>query len=344
MGDLLVSLHNDLAPEMSKIHYAVKVKVMQNRERDTKDIVLVEGAKKLRVVPAVAEAPPLRLEDGYDHYILSKTKILKKGMFSGKLGRITVSAAQTGALILPAPSLTSTVPAETMATIQLRFDPREESSEPPRLGGLTTKIKATTFFAAKPEHDLPTRINQVYDPVRSTYNTSVALSSRCVESVAWEKRQPSERRNSEFSTSSSDNSDNECNGNNDYYTATILVPISLPLTKAWIPTFHSCIVSRIYTLDLSLTIHTPGTAVPATTVLLRLPVQIAAAANQTARAHLTAAEAAAELAEANEFFRPRVMEVPREEWVGNEETASELPPSYDAFFSGSAVAIARLRG
>ena len=350
MGDREVSGQDDLAPDMSRVQYSIKVKVIRNRERDAKNIVLVEGLKKLHIVPAVSEAPPMSIQDDGD-YVLSKTKSLKKGMFSGKLGRITVSAAQPGALILPAPSpsSSSTTPATAMTTVNLRFDPHDGASQPPRLGGLNTKIKVTTFYAARPAQSFPSRFSMVqqFESTRGIYATSLPLSSRCVEGVSWTKHKPAPaytRRNSESSTSESDYSDDvtlsKRKENGAYYTAEILVPITLPSSKTWIPSFHSCIASRTYSIDLSLSIHTPGTAVPASAISLHLPVQIAAMGNQTRRATLTAAEAAAELADADEYLRPRVIEVPREELIGTSVLApvsgpGELPPSYEDFPSGS---------
>jgi len=343
LGIREVSLLDDLAPEMSKVQYAIKVKVIRTRERDGKDVELVEGQKRIRVIPAVTEAPPMSLGDGYDDYVLSKTKSLKKGVFKGKLGKITVSAAQTGAFILPAPSSTNTTSPTTVATLNLRFDPHEASSEPPRLGGLTTKIKTSTFFAARPAQAFPTRhmLGSQFETTRGVYETSIPLSSRCVEAVAWKKQEAkpaTDRRNSDSSVSSSDCSDDpsspDVKENAMHYSATVLVPITLPTSKAWVPTFHSCIASRVYAIDLTLTIHTPGTAVPASSVTLHLPVQIAATGNQTERAPMTAAEAAAELADANEFLRPRMLSVPNEEHIGNSvlaATPSDLPPSYESF-------------
>lgn len=48
---------------------------------------------------------------------------------------------------------------------------------------------------------------------------------------------------------------------------------------------------------------------------------------------MTPEEARAELADANDFFTPRMLEVPQEELVGNSilPGASELPPSYESF-------------
>lgn len=352
IGDREVSGLDDLAPDMTKITYGVKVQVVRNRERDGQEVVLVEGLKKLRVVPAVQEAPPLSLGEGFEDYVMSKTKSLKKGMFSGKLGHITVSAAQPSALVLSAPTAGSTTSPTTMATVKLRFDPHDATSQPPRLGGLNTKIKSTTFYSARPAGILPTHFNMVsqFETTRGVYDTTVSLSSRCVESVAWKRHEPrqiAERRNSDSSTSSSDFSDSalapEQKPGNPFYTASVLVPITLPANKTWIPSFHSCIVSRVYAIDLSLSVHTPGTGVPATSVVLHLPVQIAANGNQTERAELTAAEAAAELADANAFMQPRVIEVPSEEHIGNSILAAapatapagapELPPSYEDFIS-----------
>lgn len=342
MGDRERLSSDDLAPEMSKVQYSIKAKVIRSRESDGKELVLVEGQKKLHIVPAMTEAPPLSIQPGEDEYVLSKTKTLKKGVFSGKLGKITVSAEQPNALILPAPSASKTPPT-SMATVHLRFDPHEGSSQPPRLGGLTTKIKASTFFAVRPTAAIPTHRNALsqFEMNRGVYDHSVSLNSRCVESVSWTKHKSAPaytRRNSASSSSSSDCSDSnvtpESRDGAPYYTATILVPITLPSNKTWIPTFHNCITSRIYTLDVSLTIHTPSKAVTASTVALHLPIQIAAEGTHDRRPS-TAAEVAAELAEVDEYFRPRVIEVPSDGLIGNSVIStvqqSALPPSYESF-------------
>ncbi|KAF4630983.1 hypothetical protein G7Y89_g7149 [Cudoniella acicularis] len=342
MGDRELSAFDDLAPEMSKVQYAIRVKIIRHRESDGKEVVLVEGQRKLHIVPAITEAPPLNVSAEEDEYVLSKTKTLRKGMFSGKLGKITASAEQPRAFVLPSPSSTDPTPATSMATVHLRFDPRDSSSQPPRLGGLNTKIKASTFYGARPTAPIPTHRNALsqFETQRGVYDLSVSLSSRSVESVSWTVHRPSPaytRRDSASSSSSSDCSDSDHTTESIdgavYYTASILVPVTLPSNKTWVPTFHNCITSRVYSLDLSLTIHTPGTGVPASTVTLHLPIQIAATGNQSQRPAMTAAEATAELAEVDEYFRPRVIEVPSENLIGNSVLPhhSELPPSYEDF-------------
>lgn len=347
MGDREVSLRDDLAPDMSRVQYVIKVKISRTREQDNKDVVLVEGSKKLHIVPAQVQLPPADIMNGQGHldYTLSKTKTLRKGVFSGKLGKITVSAEPPSAIVLPAPSSESTLPPTTMATVNLRFDPNDKSSQPPRLGGLTTKITASTFFAARPAEHLPSHYTMTahFETVRGVYDTSVTLSSRNVEGVTWTKHKAAPaytRRDSSSTSSESDCSDHTSEAPKDgseYYSASVLVPITLPSSKTWVPTFHSCITSRTYTIDLNLSIHTPGNGVPATNMSLHLPIQIAANGNQNEHAPLTAAQAAAELADAEEFLRPRVIEVPSPEHIGHSVLApaaassSDLPPSYEDF-------------
>lgn len=78
-----------------------------------------------------------------------------------------------------------------------------------------------------------------------------------------------------------------------FYTASILVPVSLPKApqpsesssqtatytktpKIFLPTFHSCIISRSYILDLALSWHSPGTSVSMPHITLKTPIQITA--------------------------------------------------------------------
>lgn len=344
MGDREASILDDLAPEMSKVQYSINARVLKHEDFPKKAVPLVQGSKKLQIIPMVAEAPPMSIsEDDKTDYQLSKTKSLRKGMFSGRLGKITISANQTGATVLPSPESSSA--ATTMATVKVQFDPHDFNSQPPRLGGLVTKIKAISFYASKPSKSLLSKSSMAkdFDPSRRVYQTSVPLSSRCVEQVSWVKHLPQpdlSRRTSTISSSSSEYSDSSQISSKAqdkiHYTAEILVPVSLPSSKTWIPSFHSCIVSRTYSLELALTIHTPGTGIPASLVKLCLPIQIAAHGNRTAPMALTAEEAAAELADVNEYLRPRVIEIPRENLLENSVLRSsftvprpELPPSYE---------------
>lgn len=319
MGDKDISPSDDLAPDMVRIVYAIRVRVLRTRERDGKIMVLTDRSRKIRVIPAIPEAPPMHIPADDKEYTLSVTKQLRKGMFAGKLGKITVSASQTKALAVPSSSTAETT---IMATLKLRFDPSETNAQPPRLGSLTSKIKSSTFYAVKPFADLACRGSMLiaYDLSRGVYTCTTSLATRCVENVTWTHHLPQPiRRDSGYSTSSGCSSDSSTSevtvtpSTKSWYEASILVPLTLPASKTWLPTFHSCLASRIYSLDMSLQVHTPGTGVPSSTISLCLPVQISSGPEG-----LLAGSGMSEAAEqeaVDDYLRPRVISVPGEEFV-----------------------------
>lgn len=105
--------------------------------------------------------------------ILYKTKTLRNGI----LGPITVSAAQTKALLLPSPN-SPTHSVTTIATLNLRFYPNADSSEPSNLGSVMAKIKASTFFSIVSTKILPNPSCQrnIFDGHWGAYRTSMPLS------------------------------------------------------------------------------------------------------------------------------------------------------------------------
>lgn len=61
-----------------------------------------------------------------------------------------------------------------------------------------------------------------------------------------------------------------------YLTSTLSIRLPLPLDRrTFIPTFHSCIASRVYTLTLSVTAAVAGSTSASTTFSLTLPLQVA---------------------------------------------------------------------
>lgn len=119
-----------------------------------------------------------------------------------------------------------------------------------------------------------------------------------------------------------------------YHTTTTHLPVSrLPTCKKFfVPTFHSCIASRAYTLHVSLQV-TAGTGGSGNTTLsLDLPLQIGvepergpAAAAGGQGEELPSFEDAVEEAAVDEFFRPRVLSVPEVAF-----TETSVLPGYGA--------------
>jgi hypothetical protein len=332
------TLLDDIAPEMSKISYAIKAKITRFREIDGKQVVLADKSKKIRVIPACDEQPPVDIDGEKDEYVLRKEKDLRKGMFKGKLGRLSMEAVQPKSLRLSPTRTASTCPTTTMATVMLRFDPADESVQPPKLGQLVSKMAVNTYFSSTPMREFPSRYMALYSSTVGFYSETVSLSSRCIESAAWERHTADsiDRRDSGYSTTSSTlgfipDRTSKYAGKT-FYTARILVPITLPKNKTFVPTFFACLVARIYHLELSVSVHSPGTGVPTSTLHLRVPVQISAAGNMSTTT--PPSFEAAEIAAADEFFQPRTVAPPSEELTMTSNIIRQSPPGY-SFFAGA---------
>lgn len=306
------SLMDDMAPDMSMISYSIRARITNGRRQsDNKHNVIADGTKKIRIVPTVPEQPPLIVHGGIeDDYKLRKEKPIKKGTFKGRLGTLVMESAQPRSLRLPAPRTENPCAVTTSATVNLRFDPASQGAQPPRLGTLATKLKVATFFASRPMSDIPNRSSDFHaSTTRGLYVETLPLSSRCVSTAQWEKHQGTSppRRDSVLSTVSASNPNpnvpqpsSSYKENLPYYTAHLLVPITLPRkddgtgsSKVFVPTFHSCLVSRIYVLDFCLTCQTPGASVTAPTMHLKLPIQVSAEGSANARPIISEGEAQA---------------------------------------------------
>ena len=287
LGDPSVSgdghiLMDDLAPDMSKIQYAIRVRITKWNAVG-RLLELADKSERIRIVPGKEEAPPVSVDDSESDYVMRKEKSVKKGLFKiGKVGRLTAETTQPRSLRLPHPQKRQIEPVSTMAIINLRFDPASPDDLPPQLDSIVSKLKVYTFFGAAPYKVIPeARRHDNWSTLNGIYPESVSLSSRALSTVSWTRHSSSERgesfsssdlsrRPSGFSTmSNSSIPEPSCayETGSLFYTAKLPVPIALPTStgstrpKVFVPTFHSCIVSRTYSVELNISFRTPGTNV-----------------------------------------------------------------------------------
>ncbi|KAF2751520.1 hypothetical protein M011DRAFT_464243 [Sporormia fimetaria CBS 119925] len=323
------TLLDDMAPEMARVTYMIRVRIVRNQGANQS--VLADKSLKVRVKPAFQELPPLPVDIDDIEYRLRQEKVLKKGLFKGRLGTLTAQAVQPRPLTIPGARSTNNSPIATVARVLLRFDPSAESLEPPRLGSIVTKMRVSTYYASAPRHNFPTRSSLGFDLAQGLYQQTICLSTLCIASAPWQQHtaaaNPSPditRRDSAYSSSSSATGilpPSKDYRKDSFYTAEIIVPVTLPNNKNFLPTFHSCLISRIYTLCLSVSAHTAAIGAP--TLHLKVPIQIcaegSASGNENARAR-SAEEVEARAA--NDLFLPRstVAVAP--------SRAPDLPPEY----------------
>jgi hypothetical protein len=297
LGDPMVAGHrrsllDDMAPDMVRIQYAIRAKLLKHSPLDeTKMRTVTEKALRLRIIPASEENPPLNVTDDSEEYCMRKEKEVKRGpLRSGNVGRLTVVAAQPRPFKLQRVQRSGNEAAEsdedvssTATTLRVRFDPADEKQQPPRLGRLWTKLRATTWYGLKPWADFPSKAPaERWNAEHGSYVHNVPLAERCVASATWQKHTAgaatSSRRSSIQSGSSLDSestSSSTTSVGRTYYTTSILVPLTLPKTKAIVPTFHSCLASRTYAIEMALNYRVHGSAsFTAPHINVRIPVQV----------------------------------------------------------------------
>jgi hypothetical protein len=306
------NLLDDMAPLMTQISYMIRVCVKRIPAVGSRPRVLTAVAKKVRIIPASLEQPPLDIADKGDDYCLRKEKDVRRGLLRGKMGRLVVAASQPKPLQL-APPGADPFDTSSLVTVHLRFDPERNCNElPPRLGTLSSKLRVSTFFATIPWTAFPSKSPALaWSAARGVYSETLSLSSLCVASAQWERHWKEEddtaRRDSSPSISSIETitGPSASYSGNVYYTAAIIVPVSLPKRKAFVPTFHSCLTSRVYTLDLNLSFHTPNANVIAPSVSLKIPIQITSCVRKNDNSDLPSDIIISQMEVEEEFFRPR---------------------------------------
>ncbi|KAK4103490.1 hypothetical protein N658DRAFT_420639 [Parathielavia hyrcaniae] len=329
---------DDMAPRMAQVEYIIKARVLRD-DGKTKTRIM-EVTKPIQVLPATPEEPPLDITKKDHLYTMSKTKTFRKNILSTKLGRITAEALQPGAAILSPDG--RRVMSHPMAQVKLTFDPENPRVLPPTITSVASKITAHTYYSSGTISDFPNLgvWNTPYlTDRRGQYFTSTPLPTvTLAEQPAWT---PTSLRRRDSGYGSSDTESEPAPSPSSQPTSkkgspspsssglhtTLGVPLSLPADKkTFVPTFHSCIASRVYTVHLTVNISSPRGGA-STSVSLDVPLQQNAAAASPGVAVVVppapgpGGPPSFEEAEADLHLRPRVLQVPEADEAGSEGEA-----------------------
>ncbi|KAK4231250.1 hypothetical protein QBC38DRAFT_354659 [Podospora fimiseda] len=319
---------DDMAPHMTKVEYVIKARVLKEPVLGGKKTRIVEATQQIQVLPASYEEAPLNITEKDKLYNMSKTKTIRKTFIGSKVGRITATASQPGPAVLAADG--SKLKAKPTARINLTYDPESPAMPPPQITSISGKITSHTYYSSGTISSFPNLglWNQPYIlDRRGQFFTSVALPpiSALAEQPAWTQRfTPTTRRDSGYGSESSESpgpNNNSAKAKKDkkdktkrkspvYLTTMLDIPFDLPTDKkTFVPTFHSCIVSRVYTLTLSIGVVAKGATGQ---VSLVMPLQVAIEAPATDGTEQTEGLPTFEEAAADEHLRPRVLQLPAE--------------------------------
>lgn len=292
---------DDQAPDMTHIEYAVRtLATIRGINTGEPKANLIEAKKIIKVLPALSEEPPLHITSNDERYCMSKMKTIRKNLLSAKMGELQASACEPGAIMLSSNGLGAS---STTARVNLEFAPAAADQEPPKINSINGKIITTTFFGSTPQDRLPnfgSKDNYATTQLL-TYTGTHNLFTNRIDKVSWtEHKLPMQRRDSGYETFGTPGSPyspfspgeglNESDEDGGYFAprpsknkskksqgppvrhrAQIELPVTIPFSnkKIFLPTFHSCIMSRVYVLQLTLSVGSNNT-----TISLSIPLQL----------------------------------------------------------------------
>jgi hypothetical protein len=322
---------DDQAPEMAQIEYAIKARAIQGGipggPAATK---VMEGQHVLKVLPATPEDAPLDITFRDERYSMLKSKTIRKNLFSAKTGKLSAAASQPGAIMFSADGRQSST---SHAHVGIDFLPDSPETAPPKINSVSGKLVSTTFFGAAPVDHLPNlgpRTAYHSTPCLN-YTTTSNLFTTAVDKVSWQTEKLSAaRRDSGYSSSHMDDvvmeNDSKKSISPFKHTTKLEIPFTVNNTnrKFFLPTFHSCLISRTYSLQLTLSVGPTNTA-----ITLSLPLQIGVETlYEPQGGELPSFEsvmAQSEGDEADGYLRPRIRRLPSDE----APQVNSLLPGYD---------------
>ncbi|KAK8091172.1 hypothetical protein PG994_000677 [Apiospora phragmitis] len=341
---------DDMTPDMARVEYSVRARLYREEEMDRTRTKILEATLVVNVLPPFAEQPPLEITPDDSLYAMAKTKSIRRSILSPKTGKVALTAAQPGAIMLSPDGSTATT---TSARIDLRYEAASGQASSaaglPKVTEVASKVSAVTFFGGNAIRDFPNMGNWVRTygvEGRGSYTYNTTLGSTAVGDLEWKQHFSAQARrdsgycsdvadaDSDHSSSATSNDRRRWSASSSpshsstlkrttkpaapvYHTASLQVPIRIPTQKkTFAPTFHSCIASRVYVLWLTVSVSS-GSSTSKTT--LAVPLQIGVEDPETPGPNGEGPrpptfEAAMEEVEAEEHLRPRTLHVPEVEF------------------------------
>ncbi|PLB53314.1 hypothetical protein P170DRAFT_507982 [Aspergillus steynii IBT 23096] len=271
----------DIAPDTCQISYAIRARVLRDPPvKDSHNKPLVDTSREVRVVPGIDQGLIRKAgENGLCHSVQGAKRV-NNGLLKGNQGHLTATVCQPDPILLDYTN-TSAHTIHSATIVHLRFDP-ENGEQPPKLSSLRSKLGVRTFYGSTPWTSHPLNVNaaELRGKNQNFILEHIPLSSYSIASMEWTKHVvsngttyphpptgPSEFAEPQLQIPGSYNG-------KVYYTTSITVPIYLPKSRQFVSSFYSCFISRIYTLDLCVSYHTPKTRLLKHSLNIKVPLTL----------------------------------------------------------------------
>ena len=280
------------------ITYSIKARLTLSYLAGYDGIPTIEARHGVRILPATLEDPPLDVLPCDKEYRTSATRRVKTSFFPLRGGTLTAAAFQPRAVMLSQDGQRTSV---SFARVILEFRPFLDAT-PVKINSLSAKIVVVTILSTLGLNYIPGLTDRPAGEHTSTRTTTSKLFRSRAGNMLWTQNECDWEAHT---LGNATNADALPVAARRVYRTVLDVPFTLPLEREQlpVPTFHSCLVSRVYKLQLRLFVGPMNTVVP-----LELPLQVGVDADDTCY---------------DENMAPEEMHV-------TEEGNAGLPPKYDA--------------
>lgn len=250
----------DMSPNEAELKYSISFSIVEKMSKADWPITLKETIHPIYILPRRSEISPLLIDAKNPYYRMRMEKRLKRGVLRSKSGSLIVSTFQPpGIDISNGPQSQIGAKSSTTMRINFRFKPESGNQLPPRMVKTETKLKAMTFFGMEPWQEFPDLSRpSTWGPRQAFWSETISLVSED-HPIDWK---PQGKIDDDTGTLSL------------FYTATVDLLATLPDNRVYPPTFHSCFISRTYSIKTMLSFWDDERARGHTSAYLTAPVQI----------------------------------------------------------------------
>lgn len=246
---------HDMSPEMAEVVYSINFALWQRNGKAGRSKKILEATHPVQILPTRNEHPPILVPRRNEYYGLRADKSLSTGLLRHAHGKLAACSAQPPAIQLQSLQPTKT-DASTPLKIDLRFDPAHLGQLPPSLVAAEFQLRAMTFFGLETWQDYPDLSDiSTWGSRQDFWSDYVPLTLNNEIKLDWKSQEEGDRT---------------------IFTASTEACFSLPTHRRYPPTFHSCLVSRVYALKATLFYRLHGKARGRSSISISVPVEICA--------------------------------------------------------------------
>ena len=273
-GDHELGDVTDYAPRHASIKYRVVAEIRHISDAGEHGVI-ASASEPIRFMPK-ERVEALCMRD-WDPARMSQAEMSLSRLWTKPSGKLAVASIQSTPFV--SKDFHSSIWRSELSgcvKINLNFYPAHNEAKPPRQIDFSALLRTNTFSAVSPLTQLPSD-DPWYGPEMDKHTApSIILSPQVMENIEWVQGPPETTRPDEdiaFYEAPPAYAMPQNNDSTLCYSAQVTASLGAASAFLIVPTFHSCLITRAYDLDLRLSL--PGSAIglgPA--MRIKLPVQV----------------------------------------------------------------------